>query len=353
MDIDCILKDGIEKNVSDLFIVAGAPLSFKIGKYIIPYNTVKLTSTETMGIIQELYKKSSRDMEPFLKKGDDDFSFALSGIGRFRVNAYKQRGSIAAVIRMVKFQLPDYKKMGIPKEVMGFHKEQSGLILVTGPAGSGKTTTLTCIIDQINQYRNCHIVTLEDPIEYIHQHKSSIISQREVHQDTINYIKGLRAALRECPEVIFIGEMRDLETMEAAIRAAETGQLIFSTLHTLGAIATIDRIIDSFPANQQQQIRMQLAMSLKAIISEQLIPKIKGGLVPAFEVMRVTPAISNIIREAKVHQLNTILYSSKDEGMISMDTSLIELYEKGLISKDEAIRHSINYEFTSRKLQNL
>lgn len=350
MDIYKILEEGLLKNVSDLFIVADSPLCFKIGKTIIPYNTTKLMPQDTYDLIKDLYMHCTRDMQTFLATGDDDFSFSLPSIGHFRMNAYKQRGSLSAVIRLVKFQVPDYKKLHIPNSIMKLYQKKKGLVLVTGPAGSGKSTTLACLIDQINHYRNCHVITLEDPIEYTHRHEKSIISQREIPSDTQTYIKGLRAALRECPEVILVGEMRDFETMQVAMTAAETGQLIFSTLHTIGAAQTIDRIIDSFPANQQQQIRLQLSMTLTAIISQQLIPSLEGNLIPAFEILHITPAVSTMIRESKVHQLSTVLYGTKEDGMISMDTSLLALYEKGIISADDARKHSINFEYVNKKI---
>ena len=349
MDITQIFSEAVTLQASDIFIVAGLPLSLKINGEIRP-NGDSLTPQDTFELIQGIYQVGGRPMDEFILTGDDDFSFSVKDAGRFRVNAYKQRGSMAAVLRVVMFTLPDPKKLGIPKEVINLFQKTKGMVLVTGPAGSGKSTTLACIIDKINQSRNSHIITLEDPIEYIHKHSKSIVSQREIALDTQNYTKGLRAALRESPDVILLGEMRDFETISIAMSAAETGQLVFSTLHTLGAANSIDRIIDVFPPAQQQQVRVQLSMVLQAVISQQLIPSTNGTLVPAFEVMFVNSAIRNMIRESKVHQIDSVLYSSQDEGMRNMDSSIMELYTSGLISADSAKFHSLNYDLMSKKI---
>ena len=224
------------------------------------------------------------------------------------------------------------------------------MVLVTGPAGSGKSTTLACMIDHINQTRNAHVITLEDPIEYLHSHKKCIVSQREVHLDTDSYVSALRASLRQAPDVILLGEMRDHETISVAMTAAETGHLLLSTLHTVGAANSIDRIVDSFPPSQQQQIRVQLAQILQAVISQQLIPTVDGGVVPAFEIMVVNTAIRNMIRESKVHQIETVLYSSAGEGMMTMDGSLLKLYQEGRISKKNALLYSLNPDVLARRL---
>ena len=282
--------------------------------------------------------------------GDDDFSFSIVGMGRFRCNAYKQRGSLAAVLRVVAFELPDYRNLGIPQTVIDLSRRKKGLVLITGSAGSGKSTTLSCIINEINLTRNSHIITIEDPIEYLHKHRKSIVSQREVSHDTEGYVEALRAALRQAPNVILLGEMRDFETIATAMTAAETGQLVLSTLHTVGASNTVDRIIDVFPPNQQQQIRVQLSMVLQAVVSQQLIPGLDGKLVPAFEIMLVTPAIRNMIREAKVHQIDNVLYSSAGEGMVAMDSDILRLYKEGRISRENALLYAVSPETLSRKL---
>ncbi len=338
MDIINIFKTAIEKKASDIFIIAGRPLSYKIVGDIVTFDKGILTSDDTFKIISDIFNiANEKDLSVLEDKGDADFSFSLQKLGRFRVSAYKQRNSYAAVIRVVFFELPDPKKLGIPDVVMDLYKKTKGLVLITGPAGSGKSTTLACIIDKINQERNCHIMTFEDPIEFIHKHKKSIVSQREIYTDTNSYISSLRSALRQAPDVMLIGEMRDLETIEIALTAAETGHLVLSTLHTTGAANTIDRIIDVFPSNQQQQVRIQLSMQLQAVISQHLIPSVPSGRVAAFEVMLTNNAVSNLIRESKVYQLNSIIHSSEYMGMKTMDASILELYKKGLITKENAL----------------
>lgn len=338
-----IFQLAIEKKASDIFIIAGRPLSFKIMGDIVSYNDVPLSADDTYGIIYDIFKVANQEsLDELSTEGDVDFSFSLPKLGRFRVSAYKQRNSFAAVIRVVLFELPDPVKLGIPDVVMNLHAKTKGLILITGPAGSGKSTTLACLIDKINTERNCHIMTFEDPIEYIHKHKRSIVSQREISTDSKSYISSLRSSLRQAPDVMLIGEMRDLETIEIALTAAETGHLVLSTLHTTGAANTIDRIIDVFPSNQQQQVRIQLSMQLQAVISQHLIPSPVRGRAAAFEVMLATNAVSNLIRESKVHQLNSVIYSSEGKGMKSMDTSIYELYKNGIISKENAVMHSID-----------
>ncbi len=341
MDLLDIFKKAIEEKASDIFIIAGRPISYKIMGNIVPINEEILTSDDTLKIINNIFEiANEKDINILEEEGDVDFSFALPGFGRFRVSAYKQRNSFAAVIRVVFFELPDPKKLGIPDTVINLYKKTKGLVLITGPAGSGKSTTLACIIDKINSERNCHIMTFEDPIEFIHKHKKSIVSQREISTDTKSYISSLRSALRQAPDVMLIGEMRDLETIEIALTAAETGHLVFSTLHTTGAANTIDRIIDVFPVNQQQQIRIQLSMQLQAVVSQHLIPSPQLGRVPAFEIMLVNNAISNIIRESKVHQINSIIHASQDMGMKTMDMSILELYRNELITRESALMYA-------------
>lgn len=338
MQLTEMLKEAVEKGASDIFIVSGLPLAYKINNSIQNQSEEKLYPDATRRMILEIYELSSqRDPKRLLEKGDDDFSFSLVGVSRFRVSTYKQRGSLAAVIRVVKFDLPDPVQLGVPQTVLDLGRLKKGLVLVTGPAGSGKSTTLACMIDLINRSRNCHVITLEDPIEYLHSHKKSVVSQREISNDTESYVTALRAALRQAPNVILLGEMRDYETISTALTAAETGHLVFSTLHTVGAANTIDRVIDAFPPNQQPQIRVQLSMVLQAVVSQQLIPAKDGSVAPAFEIMKVNGAIRNMIRESKVHQIDTVIYSSAGEGMISMDASILELYRQGKISAEEAM----------------
>lgn len=352
MKIIDIFKTAIEKKASDIFIIAGRPLSYKLMGEIVSENDSPLTAEETYVIIYEIFKIAKNDnINSLYQDGDMDFSFSIPKLGRFRVSAYMQRNSYAAVIRVVFFELPDPDKLGIPDVVMNLYKKNKGLVLLTGPAGSGKSTTLACIIDKINSQRNCHIMTFEDPIEYIHKHKKSIVSQREIFTDTKSYVASLRSALRQAPDVMLIGEMRDLETIEIALTAAETGHLVLSTLHTTGAANTIDRIIDVFPSNQQQQVRVQLSMQLQAVISQHLIPSPVVGRAAAFEVMLTNNAVSNLIRDSKVHQLNSVIYSNDGKGMKSMDSSIMELYEKGLITKENALVYAMEADSMAKKMK--
>ena len=285
-----------------MFIVAGLPCSMRINGIITRKNGENLPPADTSNIVSPIYQLAgNRDVNDFEQSGDDNFSFAIPGLSRFRVSAYKQRGALSVVIRIISFSLPNPTEIGIPQRIIDFSK---GLVLVTGTAGSGKSTTLACIIDAINHHYRKHIITLEDPLEFLHRHDLSIVSQREINVDTESYVTALRASLRQSPDVILLGEMRDYETMQVAMTAAETGHLIFSTLHTIGAASTIDRIIDVFPPNQQHQIAVQLSMVLQAVISQQLVPTIDGKMIPVFEIMTVTPAIRNIIRDNQDHPSN-------------------------------------------------
>jgi twitching motility protein PilT len=352
MDIIGFLDSAVERQCSDIFIVAGRPLTYKLNGYIEAADDIRLDPSSTESLVRGIYSLAGgRDINRVLSSGDDDFSFSIPGMARFRVSAYKQRGSLAAVVRVVQFTLPNPKEINIPDSVLALSKHTRGLILVTGPAGSGKSTTLACIIDLINNTRNDHIITLEDPLEYLHNHKRSIVSQREISSDTDSYVQALRAALRQSPDVVLLGEMRDYETINVAMTAAETGHLVISTLHTVGAANTIDRVIDVFPPNQQHQIRIQLSMVLQAVVSQQLIPTLDGRIVPAFEVMLVNSAVKNMIRESKIHQIDTVIQSSAAEGMISMDTSLLNLFKQGVISEQDAIAYSTNMEIMQKRLQ--
>lgn len=337
---------------SDLFIVAGRPLSYRLHDQVVQDNSQRLLPDDTSAIIEEIYHLAGdRSMETLTETGDDDFSFALPGISRFRVSAYRQRGSLAAVIRIITFTLPSPEEMGIPANIIRLASLNKGLVLVTGPAGSGKSTTLSCMIDHINRTQEKHIITLEDPLEYLHRHDKSIVSQREINTDTQSYVAALRAALRQSPDVILLGEMRDFETIQVAMTAAETGHLVLSTLHTIGTANTIDRIIDVFPANQQRQIAVQLSMVLQAVVCQQLVPSVNGKLVPAFEVMTMNPAIRNMIRDGKVPQIDGILYSSaNNENLVAMDTSLADLCRRGIITKETALSFATNPEMLGRKL---
>ena len=353
MNARAMLEQAVAENASDIFLVAGRPLSLRKNGVLSMENEERLLPDDTAAFLKEIYELAdNRDMRSLLSHGDDDFSFAIPGVSRFRVSAYKQRGTLSAVIRVITFRLPDYHMLGIPDAIINLGLGGKGMTLITGPAGSGKSTTLACIIDQINQTQEKHIITLEDPLEFLHRHNKSIVSQREIHVDTDSYVAALRAALRQSPDVILLGEMRDYETIHVAMTAAETGHLVFSTLHTLGAANTIDRIIDVFPPSQQRQIAVQLSSVLQAVVSQQLVPDLTGGLTPAFEIMNTTPAIKNMIRDNKVHQIDGLIYSSSANGMLSMDNSLLRLYQQGVIDRQEALNHASNPEMLAKKLRN-
>lgn len=343
--IESILKQAVDENASDIFMIPGMPLSMKINGEIRPVNDQKLSPDELNERIAEIYRLSGdRDLSLVKKGGDDDFSFSIKGLARFRASVLKQRGTLAAIIRVVRFELPKPEEVGIPNSVLDVSKLKKGLVLVTGSAGSGKTTTLACIIDKINHERSAHIITLEDPIEYLHRHDKAVVTQREIGLDTENYVSGLRAALRQAPDVILLGEMRDYETIRIALTAAETGHLVISTLHTVGAANTIDRIVDVFPPNAQQQVRVQLSMVLQAVISQQLLTTTDGTQTPAFEIMYLNNAIRNMIRENKVHQIDNVIATGMAEGMISMNNSLLKLYRDGTIDKETCINFSSDIE---------
>ena len=347
------LKLAVEKSSSDIFVGAGRHVSFKIDGLIIKQGDLPISVSESEEMIRELFRMAGRSIEHFENNGDDDFPITLAGVARFRVSAYNQRGSYAAVIRVVLFELPDYKSLKIPEEVMKIAGEKNGLVLVTGPAGSGKTTTLACIIDAINKSRNSHIITLEDPIEYLHRDCKSLVSQREISTDTESYLTALRACLRQAPDIVLLGEMRDHETIKTAMTAAETGHLIISTLHTVGAVNTIDRIVDVFPPQQQQQVRVQLSMLLRTVVSQQLLQRKSGGLTPAFEIMHVNSAIRTMIRESKTHQIDNAIQTSSSAGMISMDSFIMNLVQSGELSSETAVTASANPEQMLRYLERM
>lgn len=350
MDVINLLEKAVTDRASDIFIVAGLPASYRTNGVIVRENEQRLMPPETRELLNQIYHLADdRDMTALLQDGDDDFSFAVKGLSRFRVSAYKQRGTLSAVVRVITFQLPSPEELGIPSKIIEFGQLSKGLVLVTGPAGSGKSTTLACLVDHINKTREKHIITLEDPIEYLHSHKKSIVSQREINVDTESYVTALRASLRQSPDIILLGEMRDYETIDVAMTAAETGHLIISTLHTIGAANTIDRIIDVFPANQQRQIAVQLSMVLQAVISQQLVPDVNGRVIPVFEIMTVTPAIRNMIRDNKIPQIDGIVYSSNREDMIAMDTNLLKLYQESRITAETAVAFAANPDMVRKK----
>ena len=353
MEINLVefLAEANERNASDIYIITGKALSMKAGGEIIETHKDSLTPADTQKLMEQIYHYAGRDgIAALLENGDDDFSFSLPGVARFRVSAYRQRGTLAAVIRLVPFGLPDPEKYGIPRIVIEQAERTKGLVLVAGPTASGKTTTLACMIEKINQSRNAHIITIEDPIEFLYKHNKSIVSQRELNLDTKNYAVALRAALRQAPNVILLGEMRDAETIDTAMTAAETGHLVFSTLHTVGAANTIDRIVDAFPPKQQDQIRMQISMTLEAVISQQLVPKIGGGITAVFEVMIANDAIRNLIREGKTHQIDSVITSSTAKGMATMDSGILKLFQEGIISRATALSYATQPELMRRRI---
>ncbi|MDN5276945.1 MAG: twitching motility protein PilT [Clostridiales bacterium] len=343
MDIYDILRKVVELKCSDVHISVGMPPAVRLNGSLMRISDEPLTSDQTQQFARALL--NDEQWEVFQEKGEIDFSLSIAGVHRFRVNAYKQRGSCSLAIRLVNSRIPSFEELGLPPVVQEFAYKKSGLVLVTGPTGSGKSTTLAAIVNKINMERAVHIITLEEPIEYLHRHQKSIVNQREVGSDTKSFAAGLRAALRQDPDVILIGEMRDLETISIALTAAETGHLVLSTLHTIGAARTIDRIIDVFPPHQQQQVRFQLSTVLEGVISQQLIPRKDGtGRVAAVEVMVVTPAIRNLIREGKTYQITNVIQTGARLGMKTMDQALLELYSKGVISREDALVYSVDME---------
>lgn len=323
-----------ERKASDLHITVGQPPVLRIHGELTRMDMPMLMPQDTEEMAHQLIREDNWDR--FKKDGELDFSYGIPGVGRFRVNAFHQRNAIAIALRVIPQDIPNLGTLGLPPVIPGLTDRRSGLILVTGPTGSGKSTTLAAMIDKINQERAENILTIEDPIEYLHKHKLSIINQRELGQDTRSYSSGLRAALREDPDIILIGEMRDLETTATAISAAETGHLVLATLHTPGAAQTIDRILDIFPPHQQAQIRVQLAMVLQAVISQYLITRADGqGRVVACEVLLATPAVRSLIREAKTHQINSVIQTGVGMGMQTMEQALKSLLERRLITEQQ------------------
>lgn len=345
-----LLKKAVQMGGSDVFIVPGSGVMVKVNNDMVNLTGERITPARSEELIRQMYELAHRDIKMLDRDGDDDFSFAIADVSRFRCNAYRQRGTLAAICRIVNFELPDPGDMKIPDIVMNLCALHSGMILVTGPAGSGKSTTLACMVNRINETRCNHIVTIEDPIEYLHRHKKSLVSQREVPNDASTFSRALRAALRQAPDVVMLGEMRDLDTIRTAITAAETGHLLLSSLHTIGAAKTVDRIIDTFPAEQQAQIRVQLSMVLRAVVSQRLVPDVNGGRVPVFEVMSVNPAIQNMIRDGRTHQIDNVIYGGSDKNMLSMDNELTRLFREGRITRDTALSYAANSDTLSKRI---
>lgn len=338
-DLDEILIQSVKVRASDIHLTTGRPPSYRIDGVLAPIEGERLTPQMLEDILMPLM--DVRHREELQNNGQTDFAYAISGVGRFRVNVFKQRGTLASVMRSLPFNIPEPEDLGIPAEVVEMTTRKRGLVLVTGPTGSGKTTTLASLIHVINRNYPYHIITLEDPIEYLHRHDKSVVNQREIGSDSTSYAQALRAALREDPDVILVGEMRDLETISTAITAAETGHLVFSTLHTIGADKTIDRIIDVFPPNQQQQIRIQLASVLECVVSQQLLKKADGsGRVAALEILFANNAVRNLIRESKTYQISSVMQTNRRAGMQTMDDALYDLYMRKLIDGDNAVTYA-------------
>ena len=334
--IEQIMGCAKDAGASDVHITVGISPKMRVNGKLMVMPFPVLLPADTKRICDSMM--NDKQKEHFEEKGEWDFSYSIPQMGRYRVNAFRQRGSVAMVLRIVGTVVPTPESLSLPPSVIDLYKVKRGLVLVTGPTGSGKSTTLASLVGKINMDLDAHIITLEDPIEYLHRHARSIVNQREIGIDATSYDLALRSALREDPDVILVGEMRDLETISTAITAAETGHLVLSTLHTIGAAATIERIIDVFPPHQQEQIRTQLANVLVSVVSQQLVPTVdKRGRVAAFEVMHATPAIRNLIRENKTHQIATSIQTSRRLGMITMDDALVELYMKGKIDRNEAL----------------
>ena len=352
MELREILEKTLNMGGSDVFIIPGSPVMAKVNGRNVAVGEGRVMPEESKKLIAQTYELAhGRDLNILLEQGDDDFSFSLEKLCRFRCNAYRQRGTLAATFRVVAFGLPDPEALMIPREVMQLTEIRSGMILVTGPAGSGKSTTMACMVDRINSSRSGHIITIEDPIEYLHPHRMGLVSQREIPNDSPTFARALRAALRQAPDMIMLGEMRDHDTMQTAITAAETGHLLLSSLHTVGAAKTIDRIIDAFPANQQQQMRIQLSMVLRAVVSQRLVPATDGSLIPVFEVMTVNPAIQNMIRDGKTHQIDNVIYGGiTDRSMVSMDNELIRLVREGRITRDTALTYAVNQDMLKKRM---
>lgn len=349
IELDELLEYTVKNNASDLHLTVGIAPTMRINGELVAIKTDKLTPKDVkkygQQLLNDLYDK-------YNEIGEMDISHSLPGVGRFRVNIYKQRGSDAIAIRVVSLKIRNLAELNLPSVIKELTQKKRGLVLVTGPTGSGKSTTLAAMINEINSTRAAHIITLEEPIEYLHKHNKSIIDQREIGKDSKDYQSALKAVLREDPDVILVGEMRDLETISIAITAAETGHLVLSTLHTMGATKTIDRIIDVFPPHQQQQIKIQLAAVLEGIVSQQLIPRSdEKGRIAAVEIMTSNSAIQNLIREGKTHQIESSVQTGGKYGMKTMDMALVELYKKGLISKESTLTYSIDKDMIIRMMK--
>ncbi len=352
MDIKNIFQTAVDKGASDIHFVVGSPIVFRGSGCLSPYNNQVLTQQDCEAVVHHILNE--RQLATFKAAGEVDLAYSVDGVGRFRINAFKQRNSYSLAIRAVALTPPTIEQLGLPDVLYNIAKKQRGLVLVTGPTGSGKSTTLAALISQINMTRSAHIITIEDPIEYLHKHDRCIINQREIGNDSKSFASALRSSLRQDPDIILVGEMRDLETVSTAVTAAETGHLVLSTLHTSGAANSIERIIDIFPPHQQMQARAQLGAVLEAVVWQMLVPRADGeGSVLALEILLVTNAVRNLIREGKTHQIQTFIQTGKNLGMTTMDDSLIALYSKRLIDKDCLLRYAIDQNAVKRELKRI
>lgn len=339
--IDDLLRLVVERGASDLHLAVGVPPILRIDGQLMPTNYEKLTQTDSQRLVYDIL--TDEQIQRFEADLQLDFSYSLAKVSRFRVNVFRDKGTVAAAFRVIPTRIPTIRELGLPVILEELSRKPRGLILVTGPTGSGKSTTLAAMVNQINSERSAHIITIEDPIEYLHQHKMSIINQRELGLDVRSFASALRAALREDPDVILVGEMRDLDTISTAITCAETGHLVLATLHTINAPQTVDRVVDVFPPEQQEQIRFMLSNNLEAVLCQQLLPRAgMPGRVCAMEVMIASPAIRNLIRENKAHQITSVIQTSANLGMQTMDQSLRDLYQRGQITYDEALSRAMN-----------
>jgi twitching motility protein PilT len=348
--IELLLEEVVKKDASDLHLQVGMPPMLRVDGALTPHGQTPLDEKSVEELVFGLLDEDQKQV--LLRDKEFDFSFAFGDLGRFRVNAFHERGNLAAALRLIPNIIRTVEDLGLPQIVSKFTEYPRGLVLVTGPTGSGKSTTLAAMVDKINSERASHIITVEDPIEYTHKSKRSLVVQREVHYDTFSFSAALRSALREDPDIVLIGEMRDLETIAAAITIAETGHLVFATLHTNSASQSVDRMIDVFPPHQQPQVRAQLGNMLQAIVSQRLIPALGGGRIAAAEILVATPAVRNIIREGKGYQLEAVIQTGAEYGMQSMDRTLVNLIHTGVISYDEARNYAVDLDELDRLMRN-